>query len=137
MRLLTRARALVRLLRFGDPEFTAAMAARWATLPEVARTSGQILGRHGVGCEGTHGVFPRCNLACTPCYHSRDANRVRIDGAHTVAEVEKQMRLFRRVRGPRAHAQLIGGEVSLLPAQAHAEATPRRPPFILSLRLTR
>ncbi len=31
-------------------------------------------GRHMPGREGTHGVFPRCNLACTPCYHARDAN---------------------------------------------------------------
>lgn len=120
--LLRRGRELMRLVGRGDPEFTAAMAARWSALPEVARTPGQTLGRHGVGCEGTHGVFPRCNLACTPCYHSRDANRVRVDGAHTVTEVEKQMRLLRKLRGPRAHAQLIGGEVSLLPAQAHADA---------------
>jgi len=120
--LLARLRDLARVVRHGDPEFTAAMAARWAALPAIVKTPGQILGRHGVGCEGTHGVFPRCNLACTPCYHSRDANRVRIDGAHTVAEVEQQMRLLRKVRGPRAHAQLIGGEVSLLPAPAHAEA---------------
>ncbi|HEX2288923.1 MAG TPA: hypothetical protein VHH53_01680, partial [Pseudonocardiaceae bacterium] len=76
---------------------------------------------HAVGCEGTHGVFPRCNLACTPCYHSRDANRIRVDGSHTVAEVGKQMALLRRLRGPRAHAQLIGGEVTLLPADDHAE----------------
>jgi hypothetical protein len=66
-------------------------------------------------------VFPRCNLACTPCYHSRDANRVRVDGAHTIAEVDKQMALLRRLRGPRAHAQLIGGEVTLLDPDDHAE----------------
>ena len=120
-RLLSAARRLERLTRLGDPEFTAAMARRWADLPDVSRTPGQILGRHGVGCEGTHGVFPRCNLACTPCYHSRDANQVRIDGAHTVREVARQMRVLRRARGPRAHAQLIGGEVSLLPPDDHAK----------------
>ena len=71
------------VLRPADPEFAAAMAAQWAELPETARTPAQTLGRHGVGCEGTHGVFPTCNLACTPCYHSRDANQVRVDGSHT------------------------------------------------------
>ena len=105
-----------------DSEFVAAMARRWQSLPDVVKTPGQILGRHGVGCEGTHGVFPRCDLACTPCYHSRDANRVRVDGGHTVVEVAGQMRLLRRLRGPRAHAQLIGGEVSLLPPDDHAAA---------------
>ena len=115
-------RTVVRSLRPVDPEFAAALARRWAELPETARTPGQTLGRHGVGCEGTHGVFPKCDLACTPCYHSRDANRVRVDGPHTVAQVDAQLALLRERRGPRAHAQLIGGEVSLLPPGDHAAA---------------
>jgi hypothetical protein len=80
------------------------------------------VGRHAVGCEGTHGVFPKCNLTCTPCYHSADANKVRIDGAHTLREVDAQMAYFRERRGPYAHAQLIGGEVSLLSPEEHAAA---------------
>src|SRR5215831_7103053 len=115
-------RAVVRTVRPVDPEFAAALARRWAELPETARTPGQVLGRHGVGCEGTHGVFPRCDLACTPCYHSRDANQVRVDGPHTLAQVQAQLDLLRERRGPRAHAQLIGGEVSLLPPDDHAAA---------------
>ncbi|WP_415949126.1 TIGR04283 family arsenosugar biosynthesis glycosyltransferase [Streptomyces sp. KLOTTS4A1] len=115
-------RALERATRPYDEEFTAAMERRWAELPEAARTPGQIIGRHGVGCEGTHGVFPKCDLKCTPCYHSRDANRVRVDGAHTREQVAAQMGLLRRLRGPRAHTQLIGGEVSLLPPDDHAAA---------------
>ncbi len=111
-----------RALRPVDPRFAAALERRWADLPESARTPGQVLGRHAVGCEGTHGVFPRCNLACTPCYHSRDANQVRVDGGHTVSQVRAQMRLLDQVRGPRAHAQLIGGEVSLLDPDDHAAA---------------
>jgi len=103
-----------------DPETRAALARRWAELPESARTPAQTLGQHAVGCEGTHGVFPRCNLACTPCYHSRDANRVAVDGTHTRTTVAAQLGLLRKIRGPRAHAQLIGGEVSLLPADDHA-----------------
>jgi hypothetical protein len=120
--LMARIGALMRAARPVDPEFAAALARRWAELPETARTAGQVLGRHGVGCEGTHGVFPRCNLACTPCYHSRDANQVRVDGPHTLAEVKAQMRLLRERRGPRAHAPLIGGEVTLLDPDDHAEA---------------
>ncbi|HEY2579422.1 MAG TPA: hypothetical protein VGI74_24190 [Streptosporangiaceae bacterium] len=115
-------RAIVAAARPADPRFAAAMARRWAELPETARTPGQTLGRHAVGCEGTHGIFPRCNLACTPCYHSRDANQVRVDGAHTLSELEAQLKLLREVRGPRAHAQLIGGEVSLLDPGDHARA---------------
>lgn len=121
-RLLAGLRGLARATRPADPEFQAAMARRWAELPEPARTPGQVLGRHAVGCEGTHGVFPRCNLACTPCYHSRDANQVRVDGRHTRAQVAAQLGLLRNLRGPRAHAQLIGGEVSLLPPDDHAAA---------------
>ncbi len=109
-----------RALRPVDPRFAAALERRWAELPASARTPGQVLGRHAVGCEGTHGVFPKCNLACTPCYHSRDANQVRVDGGHTISQVRAQMRLLDQVRGPRAHAQLIGGEVSLLDPDDHA-----------------
>ncbi|MEV0886424.1 radical SAM domain-containing protein [Streptomyces microflavus] len=122
MRLLRALRSLARATRPYDQEFARAMARRWAELPETARTPGQILGRHGVGCEGTHGVFPKCNLKCTPCYHSRDANQVRVDGPHTLENITSQMRLLNRVRGPRAHAQLIGGEVSLLSPDDHAAA---------------
>lgn len=115
-------RRLERRTRPTDAAFAAALARRWAGLPEVVRTPGQVLGRFGPGCEGTHGVFPACNLACTPCYHSRDANRVRVDGAHTREQVEAQMAVLEQLRGPRAHAQLIGGEVTLLPPDDHAEA---------------
>ncbi|MDQ4034202.1 MAG: radical SAM protein [Actinomycetota bacterium] len=121
MRLIDMLRRLERRTRPVDPEFAEVLHRRWAELPEHVKTPGQFLGRHAVGCEGTHGVFPRCNLACTPCYHSRDANRIRVDGSHTIAEVGKQMALLRRLRGPRAHAQLIGGEVTLLPPDDHAE----------------
>ncbi|MEO3839450.1 radical SAM domain-containing protein [Streptomyces sp. B22F1] len=122
MRLLARLRAVERLTRPYDPEFTAALERRWTELPVGARTPGQVMGRHAVGCEGTHGVFPKCNLKCTPCYHSRDANAVRVDGPHTLENVGAQLRLLRERRGPRAHAQLIGGEVSLLAPDDHAAA---------------
>ena len=104
------------------PDTRIALDRRWAELPEHAKTDNQLLGRCAVGCEGTHGVFPKCDLTCSPCYHSADANKVRIDGAHTTTNVEKQMNYLRKIRGPRAHAQLIGGEVSLLSAEHHAAA---------------
>jgi len=122
MRLPRRLRELERATRSVAPQTEAVMRRRWAELPEHVRTPAQTLGRNAVGCEGTHGVFPQCNLACTPCYHSRDANRVRVDGAHTLEQVRKQMGLLRARRGPRAHAQLIGGEVSLLAPDDHAAA---------------
>ncbi|MFN0090046.1 MAG: radical SAM domain-containing protein [Acidimicrobiales bacterium] len=111
-----------RRLRPVDETAAAAAARRWAALPAGARTPGQLIGRRSTGCEGTHGVFPACDFACKPCYHSRDANRVRIDGPHTVAAVEAQMAFLVGARGPGAFAQLIGGEVSLLAPEDHAAA---------------
>jgi hypothetical protein len=105
-----------------EPEAEAAAARRWSGFPEHARTPGQLVGRKSTGCEGTHGVFPACDFACKPCYHSRDANRVRVDGPHTIAAVEAQMAFLRAERSPTAYAQLIGGEVSLLDAEDHAAA---------------
>jgi hypothetical protein len=115
-------RAVELVTRPVHPDLEAALARRWDALPPHVKTPAQALGRRTMGCEGTHGVFPRCNLACTPCYHSRDANRVRTDGGHTVQEVDRQMAYLRAQRGPGQHAQLIGGEVTLLPPDAHAEA---------------
>lgn len=95
---------------------------RYDALPEHVKTSSQILGRSTMGCEGTHSVFPQCNFTCKPCYHSRDANDVRVDGDHTVTEVEQQMSFLLRKRGSGVHCQLIGGEVSLLQPEDHAKA---------------
>lgn len=121
-RLLARLREVELVTRPQHPDLVAALAGRWAELPAHVKTDRQMLGRRTVGCEGTHGVFPRCNLACTPCYHSREANRVRIDGAHTVREIDEQMALLRERRGPGQNAQLIGGEVTLLAPDDHAAA---------------
>ena len=122
MTLLSRARELELATRPEHPDLTAALARRWAELPAHVKTPAQMLGRRTSGCEGTHGVFPRCDLACTPCYHSRDANRVRTDGDHTVGEITAQMRTLREHRGPGQNAQLIGGEVTLLSPDDHAAA---------------
>jgi len=122
MTLRSRLRAVLAATRPHHPDTVAALSSRWAELPEHVRTEAQLLGRRTVGCEGTHGVFPRCNLACTPCYHAKEAQQVRTDGAHTLAEVERQMAFLRAVRGTGQHAQLIGGEVSLLSAADHARA---------------
>ena len=51
-----------------------------------------------------------------------EANRVPVDRRHTVTEVERQMAYLRDRRGPSQFVQLIGGEVSLLPPDDHAEA---------------
>ncbi|MEA2458033.1 MAG: hypothetical protein QOC95_1005 [Thermoleophilaceae bacterium] len=122
MNALARIRSIERRTRPKDPELEAALGRRWDELPERVKVPAQALGRRTAGCEGTHGVFPRCNLACTPCYHSRDANRVRVDGSHTVEEIDRQMAMLRRLRGPGQNAQLIGGEVTLLSPDEHAEA---------------
>ena len=121
-RALGRLRELERRTRPADPDVTRALDARWNELPQHVRTPAQMVGRKFTGCEGTHGVFPKCDFGCRPCYHAANANRVAIDGAHTIAEVERQMAYLRARRGPAQYAQLIGGEVSLLPAEAHAEA---------------
>lgn len=116
------ARTWERRLRPVDEVAAAAAARRWAELPAGVRTPGQLIGRRSTGCEGTHGVFPACDFACKPCYHSADANKVRVDGPHTIAAVDAQMALLERLRGPAAFAQLIGGEVSQLAPEDHAAA---------------
>lgn len=78
----------------------AALHRRWEELPESVRTPAQLVGRRSSGCEGTHGVFPRCDLACTPCYHAREANQVRADGPHTVREIDAQMAFLNQVPAP-------------------------------------
>lgn len=103
-----------------DPQTEAILAERWRSLPESVRVPGQMLGRKATGCEATRGVFPKCNFSCRPCYHSAEANKVRIDGPHTRAEVERQFSFFRAERGWGNYAQLIGGEVSLLDPEDHA-----------------
>ena len=64
-----RLRALEVSTRPEHPDLTAALERRWDELPAHVKTPNQMLGKRTAGCEGTHGVFPRCNLACTPCYH--------------------------------------------------------------------
>ncbi len=129
MALLDRTRAAARRLRAIDDitrpepvELRGHLAERWAGLPPHVRGASQSIGRRTMGCEGTQGVFPRCNLACTPCYLGAEANRVRTDGAHTRREVERQMRELGRRRGPWQNAQLIGGEVTLLGPEHHGDA---------------
>ncbi len=117
-----RGTALLEASRPVHPDTEAALAERWAGLPEAARSPEQLLGRRTAGCEGTHGVFPRCNLACTPCYHAKEAQGVRTDGPHTLAEIDRQMAYLRSRRGTGQHAQLIGGEVTLLGPEDHARA---------------
>jgi hypothetical protein len=90
-RITTAVRHIEQLTRAIDPEKRRALDDRWADLPIGVRTPAQLVGRHAVGCEGTHGVFPKCNLTCSPCYHSSDANKVLVDGDHTVREVDRQM----------------------------------------------
>lgn len=55
--LRTRLRSLVELTEPVHPETLAAVRRRWTELPSTAQTPAQTLGRIGVGCEGTHGVF--------------------------------------------------------------------------------
>ncbi|MGI9657952.1 MAG: radical SAM domain-containing protein [Gaiellaceae bacterium] len=121
-RVVEKLRRLERLTRTVHPEVRDALERRWEGLPPHARTDNQTMGRHTTACEGTHGVFPKCDFACSPCYHSKEANLVRIDGEHTISEVEKQMAYLRKERGPGQYAQLIGGEVSLLSPGDHARA---------------
>jgi len=122
MTLSDRFRTIEEATRPVDPETAAALRRRWNSLPESAKVPGQLLGRRSNGCEATHGVFPKCDFACKPCYHSAEANKVRIDGHHTLTEIDEQMRFLRQERGHGQFAQLIGGEVSLLEPHDHAAA---------------
>ncbi len=115
-------RTLERRTRPVAPDVADSLARRWAELPDHVRNPAQLMGQKLTGCEGTHGVFPSCDFACKPCYHSADANKVRVDGRHTIEQVDAQMSFLRAARGPGVHAQLIGGEATLLDPEDHAEA---------------
>lgn len=121
-RLVAPMRRLVERTRPVDPGAVRVLGERWAELPEAVQTPSQLLGRRFPGCEGTHGVFPACDFGCEPCYHGAEANRVPVDGDHTVAEVERQMSYLEQRRGRGQYAQLIGGEVTLLDPEDHARA---------------
>lgn len=118
--LIKKIRYLEEITRPINPKAMEAINRRWKELPNHVKTDSQTLGKVGVGCEGTHGVFPKCNFACSPCYHSEDANKVKIDGKHTIEQVKSQMEYLHRKRSSYAHAQLIGGEVTLLDPHDHA-----------------
>lgn len=121
-RVRTQLRAFERESRPEPPALAEALRRRRESYPSWASSAAQSIGARTMGCEGTHGVFPKCNLACTPCYHSADANRVRIDGDHTRAEVDSQTAYHAERRGPGQYSQLIGGEVTLLAPDEHAAA---------------
>ena len=76
------------------PDTEAALARRWSELPEHVQTDSQLLGRRTVGCEGTHGVFPRCNLACTPCYHAKEAATELTNGERLAPEEDVRYGVF-------------------------------------------
>ncbi len=120
--LADRLRKFERESRPVDPETAQALKSRWDAMPATSKVPGQLIGRKSAGCEATHGVFPKCNFSCKPCYHSADANKVRIDGPHTLREIDRQMGFLREKRGNGQFAQLIGGEVSLLEARDHGDA---------------
>jgi hypothetical protein len=120
MRVIDKLRNLEVATRPVSRDMAAALRQRWDALPEHVKTPAQLLGQRSTGCEGTHGVFPACDFACKPCYHSADANKVRVDGDHTRVEVERQMAFLAANRSPQSNAQLIGGEVTLLSPEDHA-----------------
>ncbi len=122
MRLIDRLRDFETRTRPVDPHTEAALKRRWDALPDSQKLPSQVLGRRTTGCEGSHGVFPKCDFSCKPCYHSSDANKVRVDGPHTLVEVERQMAFSRSHNATTSYAQLIGGEVSLLEPEDHAAA---------------
>jgi len=106
-----------------NPEKASMLKKRWEELPDFIKTENQMIGRNSTGCEGSQGVFPKCNLACYPCYHSENANKVPINGEHTLNELDKQLRFLQKERGAgNTFFQLIGGEVTLLGPQIHAQA---------------
>ena len=95
----------------------------WQNLPAHIKTPAQMLGRCSTGCEGTQGLFPKCNFACSACYHPDNSNHVPINGDHTLQQLRAQMEIFQKHNTPEsATSQLIGGEVSLLGPKVHAEA---------------
>jgi hypothetical protein len=99
------------------------LQAIWRDLPARNQVPEQTLGRLHPYFSLTHGIFPKCDFACTACYLPERSNSVKIDRAHVLAELERQMRFLDERNGEQGGtAQLIDGEVSLLGPELHAEA---------------
>ena len=108
-----------------NPEARVALARpSWMGPPKSVRTPSQVIGRAAVGCVGTQGVLSSLQphlLAVLPLELHAEQCLV-LDGSHTLRQATDGMALLRRLRGPRAHAQLIGGEVS---SCRHPRRTPK------------
>lgn len=94
-----------------DPSTAELYRRRWESLPEVARTPGQLLGVGAVACGATHSVLERCNLACSSCYLADDANSTE---PAPFEEVAAQLVHLRAELGAGGKVQITSGEVTLL-----------------------
>lgn len=91
-----------------DPEKRAALAERWASLPNSLRTPSQVSGRQFTHCGFTTGAS-YCSFRCTHCYLPENANRVPLP---SLAEMRGQIAANRRVLGPGGGFQITGGDVA-------------------------
>ncbi|MEM6455385.1 MAG: hypothetical protein AAF772_09855 [Acidobacteriota bacterium] len=105
-------RALGYIARPIDPERRVRNAARFEELPPHLKTVDQVMGRWHHACGATHGVYERCNFACTSCYLTSEANAV---PPLPPAQVYGQLDELRAFLGPQGKAQITAGEVTLLP----------------------
>jgi hypothetical protein len=91
-----------------DPEKRAALAERWAALPEELRPPSQISGRQFTHCGFTTGAS-YCSFRCTHCYLPKNANRVPLP---SLAEMRGQIAANRAMLGPGGGFQITGGDVA-------------------------
>ena len=110
---------LERRTRPVDHRFAAALERRWAELPEVARTPARCSAATGWAARAPTGCSRAAIWPAPPATTRAGPTGCASTAPTPSTEVEAQMRLLHEQRGPWAHAQLIGGEVT--------PARPRRP----------
>jgi hypothetical protein len=88
-------------------EKRAALAARWAELPDSLRIDTQVVGRQLVHCGYTLGPA-YCSFGCTHCYLPRNANKAPLP---TLEDMKRQIDANRRIQGPDSGLQITGGDV--------------------------
>ena len=121
---LTRLRELEIATRPEHPDLAAALARRWAELPAHVKQPSQMLGKRMTGCEGNARRVPEAR----PRLHPRLPPAIQAHRASASTATTRSARSTRRwlccgrERGPGQHAQLIGGEVTLLGPEDHARA---------------
>ena len=104
-----------------DTRPATALTRRWDELPAHVRTRRSSWVAAPPGARAPTASSRAATSPAVPATTRRTPTACASTAPHTIREVERQMAYLRAHRGPGQYAQLIGGEVSLLDPEDHAE----------------